>query len=345
MHSILALAGSHLSGFVDDPQGNMALLHRQKAITGLEEAFTRWPPKAEEAHVMLASSYILAYQSIHLPDGFVDHVISLRGCALISQMIQSSHMEGIFSLDSRLHCLAGAELKLKNFPALDQDLVRNTIRSLARFAHLLRGGQEIERAFFEQLVESVRPLLLPSCRSSPQISATPGLEDRRLGKLVSSSKHSQISTSYHDMLSGNAKDIFDVSTSHKVEPCRSFNALVSMSTTLSTWPQDGVLHLLSTANRLGAVVIAHYFVVMFVVSPLWVPDIAMKNPMKAMIESGEKLVESVEDDEQIKWTQYVEWPSRIFRTLRCCLNKKRALTVEDVYNMLVKDPRAFREGD
>ena len=63
MHGILALAGSHLSIFVDDSSGNSGLAHRQKAIVGLESAFAKWPLNAEEAHVMLATSYVLATQS------------------------------------------------------------------------------------------------------------------------------------------------------------------------------------------------------------------------------------------------------------------------------------------
>ena len=63
MHAMLALAGSHLSLHVDEGVHSRAILHRQNAIQGLEEAFTKWPPKAEEAHVMLATSYILGFQS------------------------------------------------------------------------------------------------------------------------------------------------------------------------------------------------------------------------------------------------------------------------------------------
>lgn len=189
MHSILALAGTHLSIFVDGPHGNMALSRRQKAITGLEEAFTRWPPKAEEAHVMLACSYILGTQCIYLPDGNLDMFISLRGCALISQMIRNSHMEGIFSCQPGLHYF-GCELKREKFPALNQDLVHDALRSLAEFSHVLYRGREIERAFYAQLVESIRPLLVQSRRSSLQISATLDPADGRSEEMIISSKTS-----------------------------------------------------------------------------------------------------------------------------------------------------------
>src|SRR5207253_3221094 len=117
---------------VDDPRCKMALSHRQMAIKGLEEAFTRWPPTADEAHAMLATSYLLAGQSGYMPDAFVDHILCLRGCALLSQMILTDRLEGVFSVDPNLHSMA-LELKLKNFPALDQALARRALRSLAAF--------------------------------------------------------------------------------------------------------------------------------------------------------------------------------------------------------------------
>jgi len=80
MHGMLAMAGSHLDLYLDDSRENMALVHRQKAIRGLEEAFTRWPPQPHEAHVMLATSYLLAFQSSYMADGMLDHILSLRGC-------------------------------------------------------------------------------------------------------------------------------------------------------------------------------------------------------------------------------------------------------------------------
>ncbi|KAH7394733.1 hypothetical protein BKA66DRAFT_284009 [Pyrenochaeta sp. MPI-SDFR-AT-0127] len=304
---------------------------------------------------MLAGSYILACQSAYLPDGIVDNIISLRGCALISQMIKDSHMEGIFSPDPRLHFLE-RELKLRNFPTLDQELAHNVLGSLARFAHLLYGGREIERAFFAQLVQSVRPLLVPSRRSPPQISTTPDPTAGRSEETVSSSENSPFlaqspivhplfpAASHDNILFGNAKDIADVSINHKVDPRRAFNALISSRIILCTWPQDHVLHLFCPTNRLGAILMVHYFAIRLIVSPLWAPDSVMRTPMKAMIEWFEKVVDSVEDDEQVKWAQYVELPSHILRAMRCCINQKKGLTFGDLYDILIKDPGAYREG-
>lgn len=305
---------------------------------------------------MLAGSYILAFQSAYLPDGIVDSIISLRGCALISQMIKDSHMEGIFSLEPELHGL-GYELKLERFPALDQDLAHDALRSLAGFAHFFCGGREFERALFAQLVELVRPLLDPSRHSSPQISTTLDPADARSEETASSSENSSFSTSSpivrplfpgellassDNMLSDNAKDVFNIPPNHKVEPHRSFNALISSITMFCTWPHNDVLHLFSPANRLGAVLIAHCIAVRFIISPLYIPDSAMRTPMKAMIEWGEKVVDSIEDDEQVEWMQYVAWPLRILRTMRCCLNQKKGLTIGDLHDILIKDPGAFR---
>ncbi|KAH8692511.1 hypothetical protein GQ44DRAFT_666930 [Phaeosphaeriaceae sp. PMI808] len=314
MHSILALAGSHLSVFVDGPHGNMALLYRQKAITGLEEAFTRWPPKAEEAHVMLACSYILGTQCIYLPDGYLDMFISLRGCALISQMIQNSHMKGIFSFQPGLHSF-GCELKFERFPALDQDLVHDALCSLAGFSHVLCGGREIERAFFAQLVESIRPLLVHSRRSSLQISATLDPADGRPEETIISKLR------------------------------RASNALISGRNILCTWPQEDVTYLFSPANKLGAVLILHQFAIKIIVSPMATPNLALRVPIKGMIKWYERIVDSVDDDEQVKWNQYIKWPSHVLTTIRCCSNEKKLFTVGDLHDILAKDPGAFRIAD
>ncbi|KAI1565860.1 hypothetical protein PtrEW7m1_009751, partial [Pyrenophora tritici-repentis] len=97
MDAMLALAGSHLAVQVDNPKTSLALQHRQKAIVGLEDAFSRWPTTAEESHVMLAASYLLSFQSSYMEDGFLEHFLSLRGCSVLSQFIVSSGNGGFLA--------------------------------------------------------------------------------------------------------------------------------------------------------------------------------------------------------------------------------------------------------
>ncbi|KAF2182278.1 hypothetical protein K469DRAFT_712904 [Zopfia rhizophila CBS 207.26] len=337
MHSIIAMSGSHLSLLVDDPRCKMALSHRQVAIKGLEEAFTRWPPTADEAHAMLATSYLLATQSGYMPDGFLDCILSLRGCALLSQMIFRDRLEGVFSVDPNL-LGTGLGLKPNNFLTLDQALVRDALRSLARFAHHLKAdtAKDIEKALFVRLVESVRPLLVPSQgsqQSEPSPSPSPPHTETN-SEAVDESTDSTVSAFAYTT---------EVPPNNRPDPVTAFNALASILLLLTTWSQEDVLHIFAPSSKLANVLMAHFGAVRFLVWPLFGPEAAMRTPVKAMVEWCEKLLDTVEDDE-VKWTKYIEWPRRVFRTMRSCIHQKRGLTLGDFLDVLMKDPAAFREG-
>jgi hypothetical protein len=70
----------------------------------------------------------------------------------------------------------------------------------------------------------------------------------------------------------------------------------------------------------------------------------MRTPVKAMIGWFERILDAIEDDKNTKWTQYIEWPTQILKTLQRCLNQKRGLAFGDIYDLLIKDPEAFRQG-
>lgn len=255
MHSILALAGSHLDSLVEDPEGHSALVHRQKAITGLEKAFTRWPPQAHEAHAMLATSYLLAHQSSFMVDGFLDNILSLRGCALISQMIHSHRLKGAFTIIPDMDT-AFLEWKPNNFPAFDRHLARDALCSMANFApHLtLPSAHDIERALVAQLVECLAPLLLPLEKSGTSGSSTLALmntvaKTTVIGRngacfFASSSPESLLENVLHlptlpvQFIHTTSWDtITEVSPDHKSESQRSFNALMSIHSILHNWHQ------------------------------------------------------------------------------------------------------------
>ncbi|KAF2649935.1 hypothetical protein K491DRAFT_721218 [Lophiostoma macrostomum CBS 122681] len=359
MQAMLALAGSHLSLYVDDVKNNKALLHRQEAIKGLERSFTHWPPKAEEAHVMLATSYILAFQSGYLADGFLDHILNIRGCALISNMILKMDLRGTFSMDQQIHDMV-LKVRLDKVPSLDQPLTQDALRSLASFSHLLRDpdARDIERALFAQLVVALRALLIRTPCHTPSDSpsdnppiqvdpndfwskSTEGFSQSVLPLLPNS-----LAASFEDVdaLSASAVDITAVPDDHEPRPLLSFKALTSGLLILATWPQDEVLPLFSTDNKLGCVIMAHFCAVRFVVAPLSAPDTVMRTPIKGMVEWCEKILDSVKDDEDIKWTRYVQWPARVLRAIRCGIELKRSLSFGDLYEILTLDPGAILEG-
>lgn len=299
---------------------------------------------------MLATSYLLAFQSAYIPDGFLDHVLSLRGCAFLSQTILSHQLEGVFSIEPNMHG-ACAEWKMENFPALDQQLASDGLHSISRIALRLAtySTHKIERALITQLAECIRPLLVPLGRPGLSPSSAPAvtagsdmLAAAFLGKpfedlLLRSEPAVQFEEISWDTIT-------EVPPDRKPEPLSSFNALIASAVIISTWPHEEVLRLFSPSNVLGSIVLAHFCCVRFVIAPLSVPEPVKRAPMKALVEWMEKILDAVEDDDEVQWTKYVEWPQKILTTIRYCLNQKRNLTFGDLHDILINDPAVFREG-
>jgi hypothetical protein len=143
MHAMLALSASHLSLLCVDSFSIASLIHRQQAIKGLHSAFSSWPLKPAEAHVMLATSYILAFQSQYMEDGLVDHVLSLRGCALLSQVIVTNNLKGAFVISPNLHCTTMSK-RLDDVSPINIRLVCDTLASLERLTPLLENSSAHE---------------------------------------------------------------------------------------------------------------------------------------------------------------------------------------------------------
>jgi hypothetical protein len=373
MHAILAMSGSHLDLMALDPKPYAALSHRQKAIEGLENALTQWPPPPTEAHVMLATSYLLAFQSSYLSDGMLDHILSLRGCAMLSQLIITHQFHGAFSAMPDLRDLY-MNWKSRRFPSLDPLLAREALQSMKDFAPHLAASEEhkIERDILAQLVECIRPLLVPQPTESP---VTPGLTDPMTESTTSedetpttawsgntfppvpaSTPEPWSSDLYKHPLSPAIRDVvFDsiiwdtvteVPPYHTPQPMRSFNGLMGSLSILTTSAREPVLNLFASTNVLGNIVMAHFCCTRFIMAPLCAPESAMKTPLKAMLVWCEKVVDGVkdEDGDGVKWTRYVEWPRKILRTMRRCLDQKKALMFCDLYDILMNNPRAFTEG-
>jgi len=274
-------------------------------------------------------------------------------------MIVTHKIEGAFTINPDMHG-TWYEWKMNNFPALDQGLARDALHSLATLAPYLAGPKAtaIERAVLTQTVECVRPLLVATDdERASSIEATPGSADTKASPMPSAVSTalthsvplmknplfpSELAPRFEDIESWDA--ITQVSPTHRPDGHRTFNALMNSLLILTTWPCDQVMHLMSPSNKVGNVVMAHFCCVRFIVSPLAAPDSAMKTPMKALVEWCERVVDAVEDDEEVQWTKLVEWPQKILTTMRCCVNQNSALTFQDLYDVLVNDPSVFREG-
>jgi hypothetical protein len=362
MDAMLALAGSHLGIQVENPKVSLALQHRQKAIVGLEHAFTKWPPTAGEAHIMLATSYLLSFQSSYMEDGFLEHILSLRGCSLLSQLILSEGLGGPFAVNMGLDSVV-MDMAFRDFPEIDQELACEALLSLAGLKNLLEGEetQLIEKALVTQLIETLRcllcggkestdgeetPDLMPTCFADP-------IMDMDSGKSPSSTSTTPygclafinplfpagLDVTFHDI------DWENITTPplREPDPLESFKALMATLTILATWDHASLIRLFDSTNQVGNIVMAHFCAVRFVVSPLSAPKNAMTTPTKAVVEWMSRIIAAVDEGEG-EWGMYVEWPRKILKCMQRNVERKRGFTMGDVRDMLLHDPGAFKEG-
>ncbi|KAJ4357987.1 uncharacterized protein N0V89_002564 [Didymosphaeria variabile] len=97
IHSILALAASHLDAVSSANVAEEAISHRILAVKALNDALSVPPKTRNERDARMAAALALAFQSSHLQDGLLEFLTMVRGCNLIA-------LEGTLdNVDSAFH--------------------------------------------------------------------------------------------------------------------------------------------------------------------------------------------------------------------------------------------------
>ncbi|KAF1921981.1 hypothetical protein BDU57DRAFT_511092 [Ampelomyces quisqualis] len=84
IHSILALAASHLDAVSTSSVAEQAIQHRILAVKSLNDALSTPPKTGVERDARMAAALALAFQSSHLQDGLAEFLTMIRGCNLIA---------------------------------------------------------------------------------------------------------------------------------------------------------------------------------------------------------------------------------------------------------------------
>ncbi|CBX92134.1 predicted protein [Plenodomus lingam JN3] len=84
IHSILALAASHLNPMSHSSLTAQALQHRILALNSLHEALSTPPESAAEQDARIAATMALAFQSSYLDNGMSEFLLMIRGCIIIA---------------------------------------------------------------------------------------------------------------------------------------------------------------------------------------------------------------------------------------------------------------------
>jgi len=209
------------------------------------------------------------------------------------------------------------------------------------------------------MIKCLRPLLVPVCEPGSSSVPTIDLIDSYVQVLSEPTRCSRPteykSTSLvekspfppesalisEDTLSKDA--ITQIPSNPMPYPQDSLSALVENIKILTEWPYDQVMHLMSPLNTIGNVVMAHFACVRFVLAPLAVPDSARKMPIRALIEMYEKIVDTVDDDKEVRGTNLIEWPRKISRALRSSVNEDPTLTLHGLCDIIINYPAKFCE--
>lgn len=163
MHALLALGGSHLTRVSDQETHNTsAIVHRGKAITGLNEALARGSNDPADADAMLAACYALTFQASYMGDGMSDFIAMVRGCALLHEQINRTHgpNRSAFRIGPDFH-MNIMETRMNDLPQIDAAYIDPGIAAVEALRPLLHGN--VGSVFHASLLQ-----VLYALRASPK---------------------------------------------------------------------------------------------------------------------------------------------------------------------------------
>ncbi|OCL01436.1 hypothetical protein AOQ84DRAFT_383744 [Glonium stellatum] len=350
MHAMLALSASHLSLLCAESFSTAYLSHRQQAIRGLQNAFSSWPLKPTEAHAMLATSYVLAFQSQYMEDGLVDHVLFIRGCVLLSQIILRNNLEGSFTIYPNMLCTT-VNKGLDDVSAIDIRLVYDALESLKRLTPLVENSSahEVEISLHSILVATTKPLLAPDAASASSESASSPFKFPHTPSFKSESNPNPTSlllgtpmyeTSYPSTFQDDSTPQFALSSSSH----QAYFHLMRIFPAFAAWPDASMTHLLSESNPLSRALLAHCIAVQLVLVPLRMHEGGLEAPFWVMPLWVEKIYEGLKVEERkgngkgIPWTKLVKWPLRVVRAMMAMVEGKDRLTKGKLVDIVLKHP-------
>ncbi|KAF2740861.1 hypothetical protein EJ04DRAFT_558826 [Polyplosphaeria fusca] len=156
IHSILALAASHLDAVSTANVAEEAISHRILAVKSLNDALSVPPTTRSERDARMAAALALAFQSSHLQDGLFEFLTMVRGCNLIAL-----DEEALNNTDSAFHAFRedGHLATMRNRLATSQlnSINREDLDSAALSLQMidLLNMTDWEKGFWDILVRTV----------------------------------------------------------------------------------------------------------------------------------------------------------------------------------------------
>ena len=162
MHAMLGLSASDLTTYVIQTSELtfFAMSHRVQAIKLLNQAISNGLHTFEEGNAMLATCFVLLFQSVLLEDGLAEYMSFIRGCTLIAVNMGCKKMKFLFHSFHPTESFAKMEPHLKESPEVNPGPVDAGCKSLEAFESLCQ--RDYEKRFHRCLLKTARALYTSS---------------------------------------------------------------------------------------------------------------------------------------------------------------------------------------
>jgi hypothetical protein len=137
-----------------------AIAHRLKAISGLNQAISTGINSFEQGNAMLATCFILLFQSTMIADGLVEYMTFIRGTIAVGTSMGMKKMKFLFHELWVNRSADSLEADLSQTPLIDGDLARSACRSIENLAGLCRSKGEVQ--IYGSLLMTARALITSS---------------------------------------------------------------------------------------------------------------------------------------------------------------------------------------
>ncbi|KAM3084367.1 hypothetical protein ACMFMG_001527 [Clarireedia jacksonii] len=162
--SMLALSASNLVSNGTSTEGPdmrcTAITHRVKAISSLNQAISTGINSFEQGNAMLATCFILLFQSTLISDGLVDYMTFIRGTIAVVNSMGMKKMKFLFHELWKIGGVDSLEDDLQQTPLIDGDLALSACRSIERLAVLYRSKGEV--LIYGSMLKTARALITSS---------------------------------------------------------------------------------------------------------------------------------------------------------------------------------------
>jgi hypothetical protein len=137
-----------------------AITHRVKAISSLNQAISSGINSFEQGNAMLATCFILLFQSTMIADGLVEYMTFIRGTIAVGTSMGMKRMKFFFHELWENSGVEALEADLQQTPLIDGDLALSACRSIEKLAGLCRSKGEIQ--MYGSLLKTARALITSS---------------------------------------------------------------------------------------------------------------------------------------------------------------------------------------